>query len=142
MRVPVEERFWSKVEKTDTCWLWTASLQSTGYGQISVDRRPRLAHRVAYEMLVGPIPAGLELDHLCRNRACVNPDHLEPVTHKVNMLRSPHVGVTHCKKGHEFTSASTYTRPNGLRLCRICQGKRPWAEYRPVLIERMKNMHA
>ena len=85
----LRERFWEKVEITEGCWLWRAALSEHGYGVIrmSTPRRMEMAHRVAYEMEVEPIPEGLELDHLCRNPRCVNPFHLEPVTHLVNMRR-------------------------------------------------------
>jgi hypothetical protein len=80
-------RFWAKVEKTDGCWFWRARIIATGYGSFSLDGRKVMAHRFAYELLVGPIPEDLELDHLCRVRHCVNPAHLEPVTHRENILR-------------------------------------------------------
>ena len=82
----VEERFWSKVNKTDTCWIWTAAKNQDGHGRFRHGRLV-LAHRFAYELLVGPIPKGLDLDHLCQNPACVNPAHLEPVTRKENTRR-------------------------------------------------------
>lgn len=89
--LPVEQRFWMKVDRTDTCWLWTASKTRNGYGMfgVSIDGKVTTspAHRWAYEMLVGPIPTGLQIDHLCRVRHCVNPAHLEPVTGTQNIRR-------------------------------------------------------
>lgn len=81
------ERFWSKVEKTDGCWLWTSTTNENGYGRFSIKRRFVSAHRLAYEMTVGPIPDGLTIDHLCRVRSCVRPEHLEAVTLQENCLR-------------------------------------------------------
>lgn len=88
--VPVEERFWPKVDRRgpDECWPWLATLDRYGYGTFHDGRRLTGAHRMAYELLRGPIPDGLELDHLCRTRGCVNPAHLEAVTHRENMGRS------------------------------------------------------
>lgn len=125
-RTPVEQRFWGKVDRRGPgeCWLWLASKTGSGYGQIGVDgSRALMAHRVAYELLVGPIPAGLHLDHLCRVPACVNPAHLEPVTPYENARRSPLTGAgkTHCKRGHPFDEANTYVTPGGQRQCRTCR---------------------
>jgi hypothetical protein len=78
------ERFWQKVDKADGCWEWTAHRGVDGYGRFIVDRAPRLAHRVAFEEANGPIPAGMEIDHLCHNRACVNPKHLRIATRSLN----------------------------------------------------------
>lgn len=82
-----QERFWAKVEKTETCWLWTASTRN-GYSWLGLDGRCEYGHRLVYEWLVGPIPEGLHIDHLCRNRACVNPAHLEAVSQRENNVRS------------------------------------------------------
>lgn len=121
-------RFWSKVDHSSGCWIWTASLNNQGYAMFGVNGRMRTAHRYAYEVLVGAVPSGLELDHLCRNRACVNPDHLEPVTRTVNVRRglapavaaTRHLAVTHCPQGHPYDAANTYIRKSGARQCRAC----------------------
>ena len=81
------QRFWAKVNKTDTCWLWTASKNWGGYGSFRVNKKKVTAHRYSYEIYKGKIPNGLQLDHLCRNRACVNPEHHEPVTNRENVVR-------------------------------------------------------
>ena len=123
-------RFWAKVRKTETCWLWTGGLTQNKYGRFNVDGRKHrvLAHRYTYELLVGPVPNGTELDHLCRVRQCVNPGHLEPVTHRENILRGNSCGgrralKTHCIRGHEFTDANTLRSANE-RKCRACQRER------------------
>lgn len=119
------ERFWAKVARTEACWLWLGAQDLQGYGRLGA----RLAHRVSYELFSGPIPEGLEIDHLCRVRSCVNPAHLEPVTHQENMSRSSLIGAhnrdkTHCKRGHEFTPESTRLHLDGARACRICERER------------------
>lgn len=130
--IPLSDRFWSKVDTSGPCWEWTATRNHLGYGQIWSGPRGRLlmAHRAAYELLVGPIPEGLELDHLCRNRACVDPDHLEPVTHAENMRRAPYDAPaskrakTHCPKGHPYSGSNLYVNPKGSRECRACRKER------------------
>jgi len=120
------KRFWSKVDKSKECWLWTGYKGSGGYGRFGANKKVGYAHRIAYELVKGPIPKGLELDHLCRNPACVNPSHLEPVTHKENMERGTHATKTHCINGHKFTPRNTYTPPSkpGTRECRTCRAAR------------------
>ncbi|MFT9670521.1 HNH endonuclease signature motif containing protein [Streptomyces rhizosphaericola] len=123
-------RFWSRVIKAGTlapmlgpCWTWSGYRDRNGYGQFTLHGRTYPAHRYAYMQLVGPIPAGLVIDHLCRNPSCVNPAHLEPVTHAENMRRSEPAMRTHCIHGHEFTAANTYYRTpacDGVRQCRAC----------------------
>lgn len=123
--LPSEELFFNNVDKSGDCWIWTAAIDRGGYGRY----KHKAAHRVSYELLVGPIPQGLDLDHLCRVRACVNPSHLEPVTRRENLLRGDTVTArnaakTHCIHGHEFTHENTYMakKPRGgvARICRAC----------------------
>jgi hypothetical protein len=125
-----QERFWKKVNKSGPvpasrpelgpCWIWTAC-KSNGYGHFSVDGIILRAHRVSYRELVGEIEAGLELDHLCRTRACVRPSHLEPVTGTVNILRGESIQAknarkTHCIRGH----AEWGNDKRGRRYCKVC----------------------
>ena len=110
----------------DGCWLWTGHVGPHGYARFD---GVAWAHRWSYEHFVGPIPVGLEIDHLCRNRSCVNPDHLEPVTRRENLLRgdtfaSRNAAKTHCIHGHEFTPANTYVAAGGGRYCRTCRAER------------------
>lgn len=118
-------RFWAKVDKTKTCWLWTAYKNAKGYGRFQFQRRSVAAHRWSYELHFGPVPNGLVLDHLCRTRHCVNPDHLEPVTSRENTLRgntvaARHATKTHCDSGHEYTPENTRISTAGRRYCRAC----------------------
>jgi hypothetical protein len=109
------------------CWEWTGSVNDSGYGKFSLSttQLSRRAHRVAYELLVGPIPDGLELDHLCRNTICVNPAHLEPVTQAENVRRGLNAQKTHCAHGHEFTLENTGRhRSTGWRFCLACRRER------------------
>jgi HNH endonuclease len=86
--LPLEIRLWARVDKTDDCWNWTGNLQSSGYGVITENRKSYVVHRLTYTWVKGPIPVGLEIDHLCRNKRCVRPDHLEAVTHGENVRRA------------------------------------------------------
>ena len=113
-----EVDFLSKTHQTETCWLWQAGL-SEGYGKFWDGTKQQLAHRVSYEYLVGQIPDGFELDHLCRVTRCVNPDHLEPVPGTVNRNRTKEIS-TQCRNGHYYTVENTYYPPNGYRQCREC----------------------
>lgn len=131
----LEDRFWSKVEKTAGCWRWKASLDGKGYGKFHYDGKHRRAHRVAYELLVGEIPEGLALDHLCSNPVCVNPDHLEPVTHAENARRGRNAqrDKTHCAHGHEYSPENTQTAPDGRRSCRTCRSRSSAEAYQRLL---------
>lgn len=108
------------------CWIWTGYIDRRGYGHFSVSGEDTVVHRFAYQTFVGPIPAGLEIDHLCRVRSCVNPDHLEPVTRRTNQRRGPatiatrNLRKTHCPAGHPYNSANTYLSRRGQRSCRVC----------------------
>jgi hypothetical protein len=115
-----EERFWAKVNKTDTCWLWIGGQNGVGYGVAWPDGKQTYAHRFAYELLVGPIPSGLDLDHLCRVRYCVRPDHLEPVTRQENLRRGRgHGSEIACPRGHPYDEGNTRVSC-GHRFCRTC----------------------
>jgi hypothetical protein len=118
------DRLMARVVITERgCWQWTGAKTPGGYGVIGVGKRARVVHRVAYETLVGIVPVGLELDHLCRNRACANPSHLEPVTRLENVrrgLNGPGSHRTHCIHGHEYTPENTVIKKRGTRECRAC----------------------
>lgn len=125
---PVEDRFWPKVDKDGPvpsyapdlgpCWLWLGYCRDGRYPWMYYEGRPMAAYRVAYILFVGPIPDGLQLDHLCRVASCVNPDHLEPVTQQEN-IRRQFAAITHCPQGHEYTPENTGYSGGG-RHCRIC----------------------
>lgn len=120
-------RFASKVTLSDTgCWLWGGWRNHKGYGMFWYDGRDTPAHRWSYEHLVSEFDLSLDIDHLCRVRHCVNPDHLEPVTRQVNLLRGDtfnarNAAKTHCPRGHEYDSKNTYIKKNGGRSCRACR---------------------
>lgn len=125
-----KERFWRKVEPLpwSGCWIWTGAT-SGGYGHVRLLGELKMAHRLSYEMDKGPIPLGLELDHLCRVPCCVNPAHLEPVTTAENtrrgrlaeVTRARYARITHCPHGHAYAGNNLGISPNGTRYCRTCQ---------------------
>jgi len=130
----IQSRFEAKIDVDyDGCWLWNACISAEGYGRFGVDGRIWFAHRYAYELYNGPIPIGLEVDHLCRIKNCVNPAHLEAVTHRENVLRgdSPIISgqynkvKTHCKNGHSYSGSNLKFYRNGhgsfARICRSCK---------------------
>jgi hypothetical protein len=138
---PALERFCEKVDNSGPvprcrpdlgrCWLWRGAVNNKGYGRFARGRKPEgfaMAHRWAYETMIGVIPLRFDLDHLCRTTNCVHPLHLEPVTHRANVLRGNGVSSisarrTHCKQGHEFTADNIYYRPSRptQRCCRMCR---------------------
>jgi hypothetical protein len=140
------EPIWT-IDGDTGCWLWGGYIDaSTGYGK----HGKRWAHRAVYEMHRGPIPEGLQLDHLCRTRACVNPEHLEPVTLRENVLRGTapaalNAAKTHCAAGHPFTGANLIVRANGSRGCRTCenaqQRERYWRDPE-AMRDRQRRIHA
>lgn len=137
-------------EPNTGCWLWTARLDPAGYGQVNHEGRTTLAHLVVFKLLIGT-HATEDLDHTCRQRSCVNPAHLEPVSHRENMRRGngfagENARKTHCKRGHEFTPANTRAHGKGNRACRACEKIRsnplglpeksdPLAHHRPASVE-------
>lgn len=122
-----EQSFDARIVKDGSgCWLWTGFIDKKGYGVIGIGgKKLAKVHRYSYERFVGPIPCGLQLDHLCRVRHCANPHHLEPVTNRENVIRgfAARPARTHCKNGHEFTAENTYINPRGNRECKPCRAR-------------------
>jgi hypothetical protein len=119
--------FWAKVDKTESCWLWTGALdrQRHGYGVFGTGKDRVKAHRFTYQLALGAVPSGLVLDHLCNNTRCVNPEHLKAVTQRENVLRSAGITAaqarqTHCKRGHALSGANLFIKGDG-RECRECK---------------------
>lgn len=128
------ERFKAKVRKTRGCWKWLGRKNWGGYGLFYLDGKQKLAHRVSYEFARDIIPKGLQVDHLCRNRGCVNPSHMELVTPRENTLRgngiaAQHARKTHCIRGHEFTKENTLYAQKRYRVCKECS--HAWSRAHP-----------
>lgn len=146
-RTPAVERFWPQVSKGEpsACWFWTGTRYPNGYGKFHLGGKNGKgigAHRFAYELLVGPIPDGLTLDHLCRNPPCVNPAHLEPVTQRENTLRGTgfiarQAAQTHCKRGHPLSGENLAIEGAGYRRCRACRREQNWSHYQRVTRQQM-----
>ena len=122
----IPDRYWDKiqVDPLKACWTWTGARNDTGYAYIKSKGKMWLAHRFAWVALNGPVPEGLELDHLCGNgrHACVNPFHCEPVTHRENVLRGPNANKTTCRSGrHAWTDENIVVTSAGFRTCVICR---------------------
>src|SRR4030095_5422007 len=124
-----KDRFLSKLRWGPNCWEWAGAHDIAGYGRFQAKYRtvPRelRAHRIAYELFVGPIPSGFTIDHLCRNKGCVNPTHLEPVSPRENVLRgntlpAENIKKRYCPQGHEYNRENTHLRANNKRECRTC----------------------
>lgn len=129
-RNTIESIFDRLIPAHGCCIVWIGGKNEKGYGRANWGGVSRVVHRIVYEHFRGPIPEGLELDHLCKNRACCNPDHLEPVTHQENcrrgdagkLLREKHRAITHCPRGHPYSQENTYIKPSGVgRVCRLCR---------------------
>ena len=141
-KLTTEQRFWVKVDKNGplwsehSCWVWLACKQWQGYGFFTVAGKNVMAHRYAYELLVGGIPNGLQLDHLCRNPSCVNPTHLEPVTCRTNVvvrgtgITAQNQIKTTCPQAHPYDLFNTWVDKRGKRYCRTCSADRERDKYR------------
>lgn len=154
--LPFERRMKKVTIAANGCWHWTGTILNGGYGQLSHGGEAWLAHRFFYTEMVGPIPEGLHLDHVCHNnsdcsagngclhRRCVNPEHLEPVTRQVNTSRgrSANSLKTHCPQGHEYSTENTFITSKGHRLCRACGHERSVnRKYQPGYREKDARAH-
>jgi hypothetical protein len=136
LRASPEDRFWDNVFVTESCWLWLGAKDTYGYGQFSVGGRLVLVHKWAYVRWRGSVPLGKELDHLCRVRRCVNPTHLQAVSHRLNMSRGYWARKTYCPKGHPYDARNTFFQANGQRTCRECKAQ--WQRNRAARLKESK----
>ena len=141
---PTVENFWSKVSRSgvDCCWEWTGPLNAKGYGRFHANGASEMAHRTAVRLEGRDIPVGMEVDHICRNRRCVNPDHLRVVTHRENLLAGGTIAAiaaarTHCPKGHPLSGKNLGIR-NGKRRCLECDRLRASSAYQPTTTRRRR----
>lgn len=119
---PLAERLWSNIKTDGECWVWKRGKTRAGYGTIGYFGKTYYTHRLSYELMVGPIPDGLELDHLCFNRLCCNPWHLEPVTSEVNKRRMLDRNTKmQCPQGHPYEGSNVIVELDGSRRCRACR---------------------
>lgn len=126
--MPIMERIFNSIDfsSVNDCWEWNMAQNNKGYGSIRWNHQTKVAHRAVYELLVGDIPEGLTLDHLCLNKKCVNPNHLEPVANRENNARgnsrsAVNARKTHCLNGHEYNKLNTYINRSGGRWCKTCR---------------------
>jgi hypothetical protein len=128
-RNSVERMLVVDVETGGDCWVWKGPVATNGYGKAAICKKPVLPHRAFYEHFKGPIAPGMQIDHLCKNKLCVNPAHLDQVTPRENTLRGDgpaarNAKKTHCLAGHELAGSNLYVTPDGRRQCRTCQRNR------------------
>jgi len=134
LKNPIRLAFWDHVDTSGNCWPWRRAISSNGYGHVLGDNgRQQSAHTLAYEAYYGPVANGMEIDHLCRNRMCCNPFHLEAVTHRENVLRGTSLSAlrakqTHCARGHELEFNHSYSEPRRCRLCVQIKNRRRYEE--------------
>lgn len=135
---PLRQRLDEKLDRSGACWIFTGAIATSGYGRIGLGKATLQAHRAAYELFVGPIPDGKHIDHLCRNRLCCNPEHLEPVSQAENNRRAGafrRSQQTRCSRGHELTQENSMLTTRGTRQCRECHNMRNRARRRGMTAE-------